>query len=54
MATHKLELTPAIEAYLIALIYRNMRTSCLAFSAVCAHISHDRLQRMLFEPYPQK
>jgi hypothetical protein len=47
MATHKLELTPAIEAYLIALIYRNTRTSCLSLAAVCAHISHDRLQRML-------
>ena len=48
MATNKLELTPAMEAYLIALIYRNTRTSCLSLSAVCAHISHDRLQRMLY------
>jgi putative transposase len=51
MATHKLELTPAIEAYLIALIYRNTRTSCLSLSAVCAHISHDRLQRMLSQRF---
>jgi DDE superfamily endonuclease len=51
MATHKLELTPAIEAYLIALIYRNTRTSCLSLSAVCAHISHDRLQRMLYQRF---
>jgi len=48
MATHQPELTPAIEAYLIALIYRNTRTSCLSLSSVCAHISHDRLQRMLY------
>jgi hypothetical protein len=51
MATHKLELTPATEAYLIALIYRNTRTSCLSLSAVCAHISHDRLQRMLYSRF---
>jgi hypothetical protein len=51
MATNQLELTPAMEAYLIALIYRNTRTSCLSLSAVCAHISHDRLQRMLYERF---
>lgn len=48
MATHQLKLTPAIEAYLVGLIYRNTRTSCLSLAAVCAHISHDRLQRMLY------
>ncbi len=46
-----LHLTPAMESYLIALIYRNTRTSCLSLSAVCAHISHDRLQRMLYEKF---
>ena len=51
MATHKLELTPAMQAYLIALIYRNTRTSCLSVSAVCAHISHDQLQRMLYQRF---
>jgi hypothetical protein len=51
MATNQLKLTPAMEAYLIALIYRNTRTSCLSLSAVCAHISHDRLQRMLYEKF---
>lgn len=40
-----------MEAYLIALIYRNTRTSCLSLSAVCAHISHDRLQRMLYQRF---
>src|SRR5256885_9977338 len=51
MATNQLELTPAMEAYLIALIYRNTRTSCLSLSAVCAHVSHDRLQRMLYQKF---
>jgi hypothetical protein len=46
-----LELTPAMQAYLVGLIYRNTRTSCLSVSAVCAHISHDRLQRMLYERF---
>jgi hypothetical protein len=47
----RLELTPAMQAYLVGLIYRNTRTSCLSLSAVCAHISHDRLQRMLYEKF---
>lgn len=51
MATDSLELTPAMEAYLVGLIYRNTRTSCLSLSAVCAHISHDRLQRMLYSRF---
>lgn len=46
-----LELTPAMQAYLVGLIYRNTRTSCLSLAAVCAHISHDRLQRMLNERF---
>jgi putative transposase len=45
------ELTPAMQAYLVGLIYRNTRTSCLSLAAVCAHISHDRLQRMLYEKF---
>src|ERR1051325_5729910 len=51
MATHQLQLTPAMEAYLVGLIYRNTRTSCLSLSAVCTHISHDRLQRMLYSRF---
>src|SRR5215210_2494844 len=46
-----LQLTPAMQAYLVGLIYRNTRTSCLTLSAVCAHVSHDRLQRMLYEKF---
>lgn len=40
-----------MEAYLIALIYRNTRTSCCSLSRVCARISHDRLQRLLYERF---
>lgn len=45
----RLRLTPALAAYLIGLIYRNTRTSCLSLAALCAHISHDALRRVLFE-----
>jgi len=45
------QLTPAMEAYLVALIYRNTRTSCLALASLCAHVSHDRLQRLLYERF---
>ncbi len=51
MATNQLKLTPAMQAYLVGLIYRNTRTSCLSLSAVCAHVSHDRLQRMLYQKF---
>ena len=40
-------LTPAIEAYLIGLIYRNTRTSCLSLAAICSWVSHDALNRLL-------
>jgi len=40
-----------MEAYLIGLIYRNTRTSCLSLSSVCAQVSHDRLQRMLYDRF---
>ncbi len=51
MVNIPLQLTPAMEAYLTALIYRNTRTSCCSLSALCAHISHDRLQRLLCEHF---
>lgn len=51
MATIEPELTPAMQAYLVGLIYRNTRTSCLSLAAVCAHVSHDRLQRMLHQRF---
>jgi hypothetical protein len=40
-----------MEAYLVALLYRNTRTSCLSLSAVCARVSHDRLQRLLYQRF---
>lgn len=45
-------LTPAIEAYLIALIYRNTRTSCLSLAALCSFVSHDALNRLLHSTFP--
>ena len=45
-------LTPAIEAYLIALIYRNTRTSCLSLAALCSFVSHDCLNRLLHSSFP--
>jgi Transposase DDE domain. len=47
-----LSLTPAIEAYLIALIYRNTRTSCLSLAALCSFVSHDSLNRLLHSDFP--
>src|ERR671938_817838 len=51
MVNTLLQLTPAMQAYLEGLIYRNTRPSCLSLAAVCAHISHDRLQRMLYSRF---
>ena len=51
MVNTQFQLTPAMQAYLVSLIYRNTRISCLSLSAVCAHISHDRLQRMLYQRF---
>jgi len=42
------QLTPAFSAYLIGLIYRNTRTSCLSLASLCAHFSHDSLRRVLY------
>ena len=40
-----------MEAYLTALIYRNTRTSCCSLAALCARVTHDRLQRLLYERF---
>src|SRR5437868_6689439 len=45
-------LTPAMQAYLIALIYRNTRTSCLSLAALCSSVSHDGLNRCLHSSFP--
>lgn len=52
MANIQLSLTPALEAYLVALLYRNTRTSCLSLAALCARISHDALHRLLYARLP--
>jgi hypothetical protein len=46
------ELTPALEAYLIGLIYRNTRTSCLSLAGLCGRVSHDQLNRLLHSDSP--
>lgn len=43
----RLRLTPALECYLVALIYRNTRTSCCSLALLCARMSHDTLRRLL-------
>ena len=45
-------LTPAMQAYLIALIYRNTRSSCLSLAALCDWVSHDALNRLLHSSFP--
>jgi DDE superfamily endonuclease len=47
MENIELLLTPAVQAYLIGLIYRNTRTTCLSLSALCPWVSHDTLGRLL-------
>jgi hypothetical protein len=46
------ELTPTFEAYLVGLIYRNTRTSCLSPADLCGDISHDALNRLLRSDLP--
>src|SRR5262245_23461527 len=45
-------ITPAMEAYLMALIYRNTRTSCSSLAALCSSVSHDTLNRLLHASLP--
>jgi hypothetical protein len=52
MANIQPELTPALEAYLIGLIYRNTRTSCLSLAALSGAVSHDELNRLLHSDSP--
>jgi hypothetical protein len=40
------EQTPALEAYLIALICRDTRAGCLSPAALTEATSHDRLSRL--------
>ena len=41
-----------MQAYLIGLIYRNTRTSCLSLAALCSATSHDALNRCLHSSFP--
>ena len=38
--------------YLIGLLYRNTRTSCVSLALLCARISHDTLRRVLYQKVP--
>jgi putative transposase len=45
-------LTPALAMYLIGLLYRNTRTSCVSLALLCAQVSHDTLRRVLYSKVP--
>jgi putative transposase len=45
-------ITPAMAMYLIGLLYRNTRTSCVSLALLCAHVSHDTLRRVLYQKVP--
>jgi putative transposase len=45
-------ITPAMATYLIGLLYRNTRTSCVSLALLCAHKSHDTLRRVLYQKIP--
>ena len=46
------QITPATATYLIGLLYRNTRTSCVSLAQLCAHVSHDTLRRVLYQKFP--
>jgi len=45
-------LTPATAMYLMGLLYRNTRTSCVSLALLCAQMSHDTLRRVLYQKLP--
>lgn len=45
-------ITPAMATYLIGLLYRNTRTSCVSLALLCARMSHDTLRRVLYQKVP--
>lgn len=45
-------ITPATALYLMGLLYRNTRTSCVSLALLCADISHDTLRRVLYQKVP--
>lgn len=44
-------MTPAMKGYLIGLIYRNTRTSCVCLASLIG-LAHDRLYRLLYLDFP--
>lgn len=38
--------------YLMGLLYRNTRTSCVSLALLCARVSHDTLRRVLYTKIP--
>jgi hypothetical protein len=45
-------ITPAMAMYLIGLLYRNTRTSCVSLALLGAQVSHDTLRRVLYQKIP--
>ena len=45
-------ITRATAIYLIGLLYRNTRTSCVSLALLCARVSHDTLRRVLYQKVP--
>lgn len=45
-------ITPAMATYLMGLLYRNTRTSCVSLATLCARVSHDTLRRVLYQKIP--
>jgi putative transposase len=45
-------LTPAMATYLMSLLYRNTRTSCVSLAQLSVHRSHDTLRRVLYQKVP--
>jgi hypothetical protein len=45
-------ITPAMATYLIGLMYRNTRTSCVRLALLSPHVSHDTLRRVLYRKVP--
>lgn len=52
MSNISTEITPATALYIIGLLYRNTRTSCVSLALLCAQISHDTLRRVLYQKVP--
>ena len=45
-------ITPAMAMYLMGLLYRNTRTSCVSLALLCTQVSHDTLRRVLYQKVP--